>query len=159
MSGVYKIRRFEDKDAEEVSRLIVKTLKISNSKHYSNEYIEGLAKRFTPKGIIKRAECTHFYVACDGDLIVGCGAIGSYFDKVDESCLFNIFVLPSHQGWGVGRMIIQALERDSLFLRARRVEVPASITACEFYKKLGYVHKGGIEAVDEAGLFCLEKHR
>ena len=49
--------------------------------------------------------------------------------------MFNIFVLPEYQGKGVGRMIMETLENDEYFLRAKRVEIPASITACEFYKK------------------------
>lgn len=53
----------------------------------------------------------------------------------DESSLFNIFVLPEYQGKDVGRKIIETLEKDEYFLRAKRVEIPASITACEFYKK------------------------
>ena len=58
--------------------------------------------------------------------------------------MFNIFVLPEYQGKGVGRKIIEALEKDEYFLRAKRVEIPASITACEFYKKMGYDYKNGI---------------
>ena len=36
---------------------------------------------------------------------------------------------------------------------------PASITAYEFYRKLGYTYKNGIDAVDEEQLFRLEKFR
>jgi len=153
------LRRFEDKDAEVVSRLIIKTLWVSNIKDYSEQYIEDIVKMFTPECLINRATWTHFFVACDGGLIVGCGAIGPYLGSDDESCLFNVFVLPKYQGKGVGRMIVETLEQDEFFIRARRTKVPASITACEFYKKLGYAHKGGIKAVDEVGLFCLEKCR
>lgn len=38
-------------------------------------------------------------------------------------------------------------------------EIPASITACEFYKKMGYTYKNGIDVVDEELLFRLEKFR
>lgn len=38
---------------------------------------------------------THFYLFCDAGKIVACGAIGSYWDKTDESSLFTIFVLLS----------------------------------------------------------------
>ena len=40
MDKVYKIRRFQHSDADEVSSLIIKMLRISNSKDYSAEYIE-----------------------------------------------------------------------------------------------------------------------
>jgi hypothetical protein len=44
-------------------------------------------------------------------------------------------------------------------LRAKRIEVPASITACDFYKKLGYTYKNGIDVIDEQQVFHLEKFR
>ena len=159
MSEIYSVRRFQDMDAEEVSSLIIKTLRTTNSKDYSKEYIEKTVREFNPDGVRKRASWTHFYVVCDGCVIVGCGAIGPYWDKEDESSLFTIFVLPEYQGRGVGRKIIKALEQDEFFLRAKRIEIPASITACEFYKKMGYSYKNGIDVVDEEQLFRLEKFR
>ena len=146
-------------DAAEVSALIQKTLRTSNSKDYSEEYIERDVQLFTPEYVIQRAGWTHFYVVCMDSQIVGCGAIGSYWGKTDESSLFNIFVLPEHQGKGIGRAIIQTLEQDEYFLRARRIEIPASITACAFYRKMGYDYKNGVVQVDEEGLYRLEKFR
>ena len=159
MSNSYIVRRFQYNDAVEVSALIIKTLRTTNAKDYSAEYIENDVKAFRPEGVIERAGWTHFYVVCDKECIVGCGAIGPYWGKEDESSLFNIFVLPEYQGKGVGRKIIETLENDEYFLRAKRVEIPASITACEFYKKMGYSYKNGIDVIDEEQLFRLEKFR
>lgn len=153
------IRRFENTDAAEVSALIQKTLRTSNIKDYSPEYIERDAQFFTLENVIQRAGWTHCYVVCDNEQIVGCGAIGPYWGKTDESSLFNIFVLPEHQGKGIGRAIIEALEQDEYFLRAKRIEIPASITACAFYRKMGYDYKNGVDQVDEEGLYRLEKFR
>ena len=159
MSKIFNVRRFQNSDANEVSALIIKTLRTTNIKDYSEEYIENDVKMFSPEGVIERAAWTHFYVVYDGNLIVGCGAIGPYWGKEDESSLFNIFVLPEYQGKGVGRKIIETLESDNYFLRAKRIEIPASITACPFYRKMGYTYKNGIDVVDEELLFRLEKFR
>ena len=153
------IRRFLPEDAEKVSALIVKTLWEVNIKDYSKEYIEDLIQRMQPEDILQRAKGTHFYVVCDEDRMVGCGAIGPYWDKEDESSFFNIFVLPECQGQGIGRMIMDSLEQDELFLRAKRIEVPASITATPFYIKLGYTYKNDVRTPDGEGLLRLEKHR
>ncbi len=153
------VRRFRERDAKEVSELIAKTLRTTNIRDYSPEYIENDVSRLTPDHLIERAGWTHFYVVCEGSVIVGCGAIGPYWGREDESSLFTIFVLPEHQGKGIGRAIIDTLEKDEYFLRARRIEVPASITACGFYKKMGYSHKNGIAAVDGEQLYRLEKFR
>ena len=139
MKNNYYVRKFQLGDAKAVSELIVRTLRTTNIKDYSIEYIEEDVKMFTPEGVIQRASWTHFYVICEDDLIIGCGAIGPYWGKEDESSLFNIFVLPEYQGKGIGKKIIETSEQDEFFLRAKRVEVPSSITACEFYKKMGLV--------------------
>lgn len=151
------IRRFEERDAQEVAAVIKKTLRISNSKDYPD--IAQLIALFTPEYVIQRAGWTHFYVVCEDEKIIGCGAIGPYWDKTDESCLFNIFVLPEFQGRGFGRLLIEALEQDEFFLRARRIEISASITACEFYRHLGYDFKDGIAQLDEERYYRLEKFR
>ncbi len=153
------IRRVEESDAEAMSRLIAETLRTTNSVDYTPDQLDEIIAHMTPEDIKKRAGWTHFYVAVSGGDIVGCGAIGPYWGREDESSLFTIFVRPDRQGRGVGRRIIEALERDEYFLRARRVEIPASITAVEFYRKLGYDYKDGVKAVDEERLYRLEKIR
>ena len=153
------VRYFQSEDAHEVSELIVRTLRTSNIKDYSAEYIENDVKMFTPSAVVQRASWMHFYVVLHGEKIVGCGAIGPYWGREDESSLFNIFVLPEYQGKGVGKRIMEALERDEFFLRAKRIEIPASVTACEFYKKFGYTYKNGVTVPDEEGLLRLEKYR
>ena len=153
------IRRFREDDADKVSAMILYTLKISNSKDYTAEEISALGEQFHPDGVRERASWTHFYVAEEGDNIIGCGAIGPYWGSETESSLFTIFVLPACQGRGIGRRIIEALERDEFFLRAERVEVPASITGVGFYRKLGYEYKNGIDHPDEERLYRLEKIR
>ena len=152
-------RRFKTADAAEVSALIIKTLRITNSKDYSSEYIENGVAQFTPEKVIERASWTHFYVFCDEESIVGCGAIGPYWGGETESSLFNIFVLPEYQGKSIGRKIIETLEADEYALRAKRIEIPASITACAFYRKMGYDYKNGIATVDAEQLYRLEKFR
>jgi len=155
----FHVRRFEESDAEEVSALIRKTLKITNSRDYSEEYIEKEVALFSADYVIGRASWTNFYLVCDGKTIVGTGAIGPYWGKEDESSLFTIFVLPEYQGKGIGRKIIETLEKDEFFFRAKRIEIPASITACQFYRKMGYNYKNGIDVVDEEQLYRLEKFR
>ena len=88
--------------------------------------------------------------------IVACGAIGPYYGSEEESSLFSIFVASKYQGKGYGRKIIEVLEKDEYFLRAKRVEIPASMSAIPFYKKMGYEHKNG-ELIYSDGHFSLEK--
>ena len=153
------IRSFRESDAEKVSKMIIRTEKTTNSKDYSEEWINALEKRAQPSDIIERAGWTHFYVAEENDTIIGCGAIGPFGGSETESSLFNIFVLPEYQGKGIGRKIIETLEQDEYFLRAKRIEIPASITAVNFYRKLGYDYKNGVDRPDEEQMYRLEKFR
>ena len=154
-----KIRRFEEKDAKKVSKLIVETLRKTNIKDYSADLIENYVNNFQPENVLKRASWTHFYVAEEKGNIIGCGAIVPYWDKIYESSLFTIFISSEHQGKGIGRKIIETLEKDEYFLRAKRIEVPASITAVQFYKKMGYSYKNGINKADDEGIVRMEKFR
>lgn len=153
------IRKFHENDAEKVSVMIINTLKTSNSKDYLPEEIAFFEMQFQPAGVAERASWTHFYVAEEGEAIIGCGAIGPYWGSETESSLFTIFVLPEYQGKGIGRKIIETLEKDEYFLRADRVEIPASVTAVGFYRKLGYDYKNGVDRPDEERLYRLEKLR
>ena len=153
------IRRFKEEEAKEVSDLLRKTIRISNTKDYPLQLMELLIETETPEHVLERASWTHFYVAEDEGKIVGCGAIGPFWGKEDESGLFTIFVLPEYQGKGVGRAIIETLEKDEYFLRAKRIEIPSSITGCQFYRKFGYDYKNGIAEVDEEHVYRLEKFR
>lgn len=151
------IRKLKEEDAQAVSELIISTIRISNTRDYAPELMEELIKTQTPEHVLERASWTHFYVAEEDGQIIGCGAIGPYWGKQDESSLFSIFVRPDRQGKGIGKAIVEALEKDEFALRARRIEIPASITGLPFYRKLGYGFKNDDNRLDEEQLYRLEK--
>ena len=153
------IRKFETSDAGSVSDVIIRTIRISNTKDYPVELMEQLVLSQTPEHVLERAGWTHFYVAQDGEKIIGCGAIGPYWGKQDESSLFTIFVLPEYQGKGIGKAIVETLEQDEYALRAKRIEIPASKTAVEFYRKCGYHFKNGNDQMDDEHLYRMEKFK
>ena len=126
-----EIRRFRDEDAQAVSEVIRTTIRISNTKDYPVELMDELIASETPEAVLQRASWTHFYVACDEGKIIGCG--------------------------GVGRSIVEVLEKDEYFIRTKRIEIPASITGVPFYLKMGYHYKNGITTPDEEHLIRLEK--
>jgi len=151
------IRRFEEKDAEEISALIGRNFIEVNSKDYPLEEMREKARVFSAEKIKERAINGHMYVVCEGNIIVGTGTISDFWGSTTESILLTIFVLPEYHGKGIGRKIIETLEGDELFLRAERTEVCASITASGFYEKCGYKYKDGIKILDEEGHYRMEK--
>jgi len=154
-----EIRLFKQEDAIETAQVIAEALRTSNSKDYSQKYIEDNISSHSADVLIERAKEGHMYVVCNKERIIGCGAIAGFWGSITESILLTIFVLPEYQGKGIGKQIIHTLENDEFFLRAKRIEIPASITAVEFYRKMGYDYKNGIAELDDEQLFRLEKFR
>lgn len=157
--GQITVRRFEEKDARAVSDMISKTVHVTNSIVYEPQYIENFLDLVSPQKIIERAGWTHYYVVCDGDTVICSGAIGPHLGREDESEFFNIYLLPEYQGRGIGRLIIETLEQDEYFLRAKRIYIHASLNALKFYQKMGYSHVNGEFAIDDDHSYMLEKFR
>ena len=153
------IRRFRKADAQKTFEMIAHTLRTVNIKDYSRQFIEDTVAQLTPPILIDRRENSHMYVICDDEKIIACGAIAGFWGSETESILLTIFVHPDCQGKGVGRKLIETLEKEEYFLRAERIEIPASITAVGFYQKMGYDYKNGISAPNEEQHVRLEKYR
>ena len=154
-----KIRNYTDADAESISRLMARNFLEVNSKDYGLKAMEELVKSHDPDWVRQIASYAHMYVFELKDEIIGVGSISSFWGSDTESILLTIFVLPELHGKGIGRKIIQTVEADELFTRARRIEIPASITAVEFYRKFGYDFKNGVKELDNEGHYRLEKFR
>lgn len=91
------------------------------------------------------------WVAVQGGEIVGFSMIA-----VEEGALFAAFVLPSHEGRGIGRRLVRAAEQ-ALFARhaVAWLETGKETRAAGFYRRLGW----GNERDVGAGDIRLEKRR
>lgn len=150
---------YQNEDAKEIVNLIIRNFKEINVKDYGEKAIEALVATYDVKWFKNVSEYANVYVFWKEDQIVGVGSISSFWGSLTESILLTIFVLPEFHRQGIGSYIIDTLESDSLFLRAERIEIPASITAVEFYRKQGYDYKNGIRELDEEQHYRLEKFR
>ena len=154
----FEVRRFKDSDVLDVIEIIKKDLLTENIKDYSLEYINGVIKTNNADIILKRSKEFHAYVVTQDNKIIGVGMIGPYWDSLTESSLFTIFIDPDLKGQGLGRLIMETLEADEFYKRAKRVEIPASITALNFYRHFGYDFKMFGNIVDKEGHYKLEKY-
>lgn len=154
-----RVRKFQKADAEEVQELIVRNFLEVNSKDYGIKAMQELAVNYGIDKILQIASYAHMYVFELDDRIVGVGSISSFWGSETESTLLTIFVLPELHGNGIGRIIMQTLGQDELYLRADRIEIPSSITATEFYRKFGYDYKDGIKELDSEQHYRLEKYK
>ena len=152
-----EVRRFKKEDAKEVRNLIVRNFLEVNSKDYGISAMEKLAKAYNAEKVLNVASYAHMYVFEFDGKIIGTGSISSFWGSETESILLSIFVLPEFHGKGVGRKIINTLETDEFYVRASRIEIPASITATEFYRKF---KKAGLKLQQIINYFylSLQKH-
>ena len=121
--------------------------------------MEKLAKVYDVEKVLNVASYAHMYVFEFDGKIIGTGSISSFWGSETESILLSIFVLPEFHGKGVGRKIINTLETDEFYVRASRIEIPASITATEFYRKFGYDYKNSVKELDDEHHYRLEKFK
>lgn len=151
------VRRFEAGDAKEVSDMIRRNFLEVNIKDYPEEEMQELADGYSPEKVISISRQGHTYVVGDEGRIVGTGTVQCMQGSLNACILLAIFVMPEYHARGVGRMILETLEKDTLFSCSDRVELHASITAVGFYEKMGYRHMSKSKEANEDGVYLMEK--
>ena len=137
------IRPFEPRDADAVSGVIRVTMEGSNSKDYPPEILKPLQEYFSPSKVTQLAEERRCFVAEEDGRIVGTGAL-------DGSELATFFVYPSEQGRGIGKRILDAVERAARETGLSTIRVESSLTGAAFYERNGY-HRTGKTVTRSAG--------
>jgi len=137
------IRTFEPGDAEAVSALIRRTMRESNSRDYPLDRLQPLIDYFSPEKVRRLGRERVCLVAeADGQLI-GTAAL-------DGAELATFFVLPEHQGQGIGTRLLGAIEEHALMQGITRITVDSSLTGVAFYGRMGYL-RTGVERDGTAG--------
>ncbi len=158
--SVISVRPYQKEDMPAVINLAKRNLLEVNIKDYPKELMEKFASMYTEDYVKHLSTNGHSYVVLDDGVLAGCGTVMPFWGKEQEECvLLSIYVLPECHGKGIGRYIMAALESDEYYKRSRRVEIPATVTACKFYERYGYSYKDGNEEPDAEGSYHLEKFR
>ena len=125
------VRLAQPTDAEGISQVILAALHSSNAQDYPADVIARVASNFTPDAVLALLARRVVLVAVQDEVIVATAAL-------DANVVRSVFVNPSLQGQGIGRLLMIEIE-----LRAREagvtvLSVPSSLTAEPFYSKLGF---------------------
>ncbi|MDN5274124.1 MAG: hypothetical protein JWP06_25 [Candidatus Saccharibacteria bacterium] len=126
------IRLFRTTDANELSSVIIRCLREVNSKDYAADIIEKMCSYFTPEIIAKLAHERQMFVAEQNGQPVGTVSR-------DGNKVFTMFVNPDDAGQGIGTKLMGYIEHLVVEEGFKYIETGASITAHDFYHKLGYV--------------------
>ncbi|MBD3328633.1 GNAT family N-acetyltransferase [Candidatus Peregrinibacteria bacterium] len=126
-----RIRKFRQRDAQELSALICNTLRLINIRDYSEETIEKMCIHFSPEKLTKIAKDRVCFVAVNENRIIGTASL-------KDNIILTVFVDAEIQGKGIGSKLINKVENLALKNGYKKVKVPSSLTSVKFYEKLGY---------------------
>lgn len=154
-----EIREYEEKYAEEISNIVTRNLLEVNSKDYDIDFVKKQAEEFTIAKIKENFKNrTKVFVALENNTVVGTAGIDkSWYNDDGEYWILTVFVKPENHRQGIGKNLIYKIEEYSKEIKAKKLVVPASITACEFYHKLGYNYANGKKELNEEKMYIMEK--
>lgn len=154
-----EIKEYDNKYAQEMSNIIIQNLLKVNSKDYGLEFVKKSVKDFTHEEIKKNfPKRTKVFVALENDKVVGTAGLDkSWYNDDAEYWILTVFVDIAHHKQGIGKMLIQEIEKYAHEINAKKLIIPASITGCEFYHKLGYEYANGKKELNKEKMYIMGK--
>jgi GNAT superfamily N-acetyltransferase len=128
---VVEIRTFQPGDARRVAEVIQRCLREVNSRDYPVELIERMCAHFSADRVTSLAGERLVHVAVLNGVVVGTVSR-------DGNKVYTMFVLPELAGRGIGRCLMNHIEAAATAEGFDYMETGASITAHDFYRRLGY---------------------
>ena len=153
-----EIKEYNETYVEQISTIIIRNLLEINVKDYGVEKVQEMAKDFTVeklKDTLKNRK--KVFVAIKNNEVVGTAGIDVSWYNPEEYHILTVFVKPENHGEGIGRLLIKAIENYAIHSNFRKLIIPASITAHEFYYKLGYRYKDDQKVLNEDNMYLMEK--
>jgi N-acetylglutamate synthase-like GNAT family acetyltransferase len=125
------IRPAQAGDAAGISRVIIRALRETNAKDYTPDIIARVELSFSSAAVERLIDQREVFVAEMDNRVVGTASL-------DGHALRTMFVLPDVQGRGIGRLLVQRIERVARERQLAILTVPATVTAEAFYARLGF---------------------
>jgi GNAT superfamily N-acetyltransferase len=125
------IRAALEDDADEISAVILRTLRETNAKDYAREIIERVEPSFSPSAVLQLIGKRTVFVATIGSRVVGTASL-------DGSVVRTVFVAPDVQARGIGKLLMGEIERTARARNIPMLAVSSSVTAETFYVQLGF---------------------
>ena len=123
---------------------------------YSADQLSAWLAHLTPERYRQSFDEGGQVVALEDDVIVGFGKIHLASGTVNA-----VYVVPSAQGRGVGRILLQSLEATAAQAGILRLTLNATLNAVRFYLGAGWLSDGPTEHVLPSGvpLPCVAMHK
>lgn len=118
-------------DAADISAVILRALRETNAKDYTNEIIERIERSFSPDAVRELIGKRTVFVAAVGSRVVATASL-------DGSVVRTVFVAPDAQARGIGKLLMAEIEHIARARNISALTVPSSVTAETFYARLGF---------------------
>ncbi|MBR0715924.1 GNAT family N-acetyltransferase [Bradyrhizobium liaoningense] len=125
------IRPALEHDADEISAVILRALRETNARDYTDEIIQRVERSFSPSAVLELIGKRTVLVATIDGRVAGTASL-------DGSVVRSVFVAPDVQARGIGKLLMAAIERTARERNVPRLAVPSSVTAEAFYARLGF---------------------
>ncbi|MEH2489657.1 GNAT family N-acetyltransferase [Bradyrhizobium sp. AZCC 2230] len=125
------IRPALDDDAADISAVILRALRESNAKDYTDEIIARIEQSFGPDAVRALVAKRTVLVATIDNRVVGTASL-------DGSVVRTVFVAPDVQARGIGKLLMAEVEHIARSRNIPVLTVPSSVTAETFYARLGF---------------------
>lgn len=147
-----EIAEYKEEYAKELSEIILDNMYKINIKEHGKDVIDKLSKHFTEDEIKKtfpnRTKCL---VALKDNELVGTASIDRYRGDTTgkKYIILTVFVKMKNHHQGIGKELIQKIEEVAVNIGCKELVIPASVYACEFYRKFGFDYLGGKKIQNE----------
>lgn len=135
---------FTRANIENVGELLViihRCMNEVNYKDYAPHEFKKYLANFTADWLIDIINTRHYYEVRYQGKIIACGGVSRDYSQEKQSYFTAIFVNPDYHGKGIGRKLIQFLEKDEWCLNSNLIEIPSSKSSHEFYYKCSYKYR------------------
>ena len=127
------IRKADRGDAQRIWDIRVAAIRAQCRGFYGEEVLEAWTKGDLSDQFVAWVESS-FYVAIDGDAIVGTGAIDIESGQIDA-----VFIRPEYMGHGIARTMMAHLEGLAVSTELKVVSLSSTLNAAPFYRKCGFI--------------------
>lgn len=112
-----------------------------NAADYTQNQVKDLLNGFTADWLENIIDTRHYYEVWYDEIIVACGGVSRDYNQEKQSYFIAVFVNPDFCKKGIGRKLVEFLEKDEWCLDSNLIEIPSSKSSHEFYYKCGYSYQ------------------
>lgn len=132
-----EIRKATDADAKEISENVKESVLATHRDVYSQDYINHVLWLYGPEKVKEFINDHIFWVAQEDNEIVGSIALRPH-KGAGTGFMTALYISPKHMGKGLGRMLVDHLEKYGKDNGYEEIWLWSSIVAKDFYSRLGY---------------------